>query len=82
MTSEKKFDLDKHLVYRQQTVWGTRGINNNQPLKYKPICELHSNHITAILLTQLQASDEIRLILKNELTYREEHRGGLDSKTE
>lgn len=64
------YDDGSHLTRRSAVHWGTRGKDGRQPLVYKPIKELDSDHIEAILKTQHQISDFYKEILKDELKYR------------
>lgn len=64
------YDDGSHLTRRSAVHWGTRGKDGQQPLVYKPIKELDSDHIEAILKTQHQISDFYKEILKDELKYR------------
>jgi len=64
------YDDGSHLTRRSAIHWGTRGKDGRQPLVYKPIKDLDSDHIEAILKTQHQISDFYREILKDELKYR------------
>ena len=64
------YDDGTHLTRRSAVHWGTRGKDGRQPLVYKPIKDLDSDHIEAILKTQHQISDFYREILKDELKYR------------
>lgn len=64
------YDDGSHLTRRSAVHWGTRGKDGRQPLVYKPIKELDSDHIEAILKTQHQISDFYKEIFKDELKYR------------
>jgi hypothetical protein len=64
------YDDGSHLTRRSAVHWGTRGKDGRQPLVYKPIKDLDSDHIEAILKTQHQISDFYKEILKDELKYR------------
>jgi len=64
------YDDGTHLTRRSAVHWGTRGKDGQQPLVYKPIKELDSDHIEAILKTQHQISDFYKEIFKDELKYR------------
>lgn len=64
------FDNGSHLTRREALHWGTRGKGGKQPLTYKPIKDLDSDHIQAILDTQHQISEFYRDIFKDELKYR------------
>lgn len=64
------YDDGTHLTRRSAVHWGTRGKDGRQPLVYKPIKDLDSDHIEAILKTQHQISDFYKEIFKDELKYR------------
>ena len=64
------YDDGTHLTRRSAVHWGTRGKDNKQPLTYKPIKDLDSDHIEAILRTQTQLSEFYKEVFKNELKYR------------
>jgi hypothetical protein len=55
---------------REAFYWGTRGINMDQPLKYKTLSELETPHIQAILDTQYHVPEWRKDIFKKELDYR------------
>jgi len=64
------YDDGSHLTRRSAVHWGTRGKDGKQPLVYKLLKDLDSDHIEAILKTQHQISDFYREIFKEELKYR------------
>ena len=64
------YDDGLHLTRRAALHWGTRGKDGQQPLVYKPIQDLDSDHIEAILKTQHQLSDFYKGIFQDELKYR------------
>ena len=64
------YDDGSHLTRRSALHWGTRGKDNKQPLTYKPIKDLDSDHIEAILRTQTQISEFYKEVFKEELKYR------------
>jgi hypothetical protein len=64
------YDDGSHLTRRSALHWGTRGKDNKQPLTYKPIKDLDSDHIEAILRTQTQISEFYKQVFKEELKYR------------
>jgi hypothetical protein len=64
------YDDGSHLTRRSALHWGTRGKDNKQPLTYKPIKDLDSDHIEAILRTQTQISEFYKGVFKEELKYR------------
>jgi hypothetical protein len=61
---------DKHDVIREQFLWGTYGKNGDQPLQKKPVKSLDTEHIEAILKTQIHLKDHIRKVFEDELNYR------------
>ena len=64
------YDDGTHTTRRSALHWGTRGKDNKQPLTYKPIKDLDSDHIEAILRTQTQLSEFYKEVFKEELKYR------------
>ena len=64
------YDDGTHTTRRSAVHWGTRGKDNKQPLTYKPIKDLDSDHIEAILRTQTQISEFYKEVFKEELKYR------------
>ena len=64
------YDDGTHTTRRSALHWGTRGKDNKQPLTYKPIKDLDSDHIEAILRTQTQISEFYKGVFKEELKYR------------
>jgi hypothetical protein len=64
------YDDGTHTTRRSAVHWGTRGKDNKQPLTYKPIKDLDSDHIEAILRTQTQISEFYKGVFKEELKYR------------
>ncbi len=68
------YDDGSHITRRSAVHWGTRGKDGKQPLVYKPLKDLDSDHIEAILKTQHQISDFYREIFKEELKYRFDER--------
>jgi len=64
------YDDGSHLTRRSAVHWGTRGKDGKQPLVYKLLKDLDSDHIEAILKTQHQLSEFYKEVFKNELKYR------------
>jgi hypothetical protein len=64
------YDDGSHITRRSAVHWGTRGKDGKQPLVYKLLKDLDSDHIEAILKTQHQISEFYREIFKEELKYR------------
>lgn len=65
--------LDKffpQIPKRDYVIWGTRGVNGDQRVKFLPIKELSTPHIKAILETQHQISDDYKQLFNNEIVYR------------
>lgn len=68
------YDDGSHITRRSAVHWGTRGKDGKQPLVYKLLKDLDSDHIEAILKTQHQISDFYREIFMEELKYRFDER--------
>lgn len=64
------YDTDPHYIIRDVFAWGTRGKDGKQPLVFKPISLLATDHIEAILETQHHIAPHLRKIFENELDYR------------
>jgi hypothetical protein len=64
------YDDGSHITRRSAVYWGTRGKDGKQPLVYKLLKDLDSDHIEAILKTQHQISDFYREVFMEELKYR------------
>jgi len=43
------YDDEPHEVQREVLKWGTRGINGDQPLSFKPISEMDTAHIGSVI---------------------------------
>jgi hypothetical protein len=56
--------------YNQKLVWGTRGLDNNEPVVFKKIKDLETFHIQAILRTQVQISEMRMKAFEGELRRR------------
>ena len=61
-------------IIRQELHWGTRGKDGDQPLVYKPLCELNTDHIQAILNTQTHIQPWLYRIFEQELEYRNDQK--------
>ena len=59
-----------HSVIREVFCWGTRGADGRQPLTFKPLKDLTTDHIEAILETQ-NLPDYMRKIFLDELDFLE-----------
>lgn len=75
--NEKATDLsiyltDNHVANRDAMHWGTYGKDGKQPLTYKALCDLSTNHINAILNTQTHIEGYVRKLFETELEHRDE----------
>lgn len=59
-----------HMVARQYLKWGTRGKFGDQPIEYKKIMDLETEHIEAILEDVPNIMTQIYVCLMFELMYR------------
>lgn len=62
---------DSWILIRENFHWGTRGKNGKQPLQWKPLKSLDSEHIEAILDTQDHIPEWMRDIFQHELEFRQ-----------
>lgn len=62
---------DPFQAVRENFHWGTRGKDGKQPLQWKPLMSLDTEHIEAILETQSHISSWIREIFEHELEFRQ-----------
>lgn len=61
---------DPHETRREWFHWGTRGKDGRQPLTWKPLKDLDTDHIQAILETQHHIPDYLVGLFVDELEYR------------
>ena len=61
---------DPHETRREWFHWGTRGKDGRQPLTWKPLKNLDTDHIQAILETQHHIPDYLVGLFVDELEYR------------
>lgn len=61
---------DAHELRREWFHWGTRGRDGRQPLTWKPLKELDTDHIQAILDTQTHIPDYLVGLFTEELEFR------------
>jgi hypothetical protein len=59
VTSNDSFD-----VIKNKLLWGTRGINGDQPLTWKPLNTLTDSHLKNILKTEIQINDMTEAVIK------------------
>jgi len=63
---------DSHNAIRESFSWGTRGKDGRTPMKYVALKDLETQHIEAILQTQIQVPQYIRDVFVEELEFRNE----------
>ena len=61
---------DGHDKVREACKWGTYGINGDQPLSYKKLCDMDTAHIEAVLETQNRIYPAIKTAFETELEFR------------
>jgi len=64
------YDDAPYALIREVFKWGTRGKGGRQPLTFVPLKDLTTEHIEAILETQIHISERIRKLFISELTFR------------
>ena len=62
---------DPFEILRENITWGTYGRNGNEPLHYKSISNMSSNHIKSIL-SQYKLADYLKEVFEKEISYRNE----------
>ena len=63
------YNNEPHDIQRKTIVWGTYGINKDQPLQYKTVAEMDTDHIETVLAT-CQPRDVIKNCMVQELKNR------------
>ena len=66
---------DSHSTRRKWFHWGTRGVNGDQPLVWKPLKELDTDHIKSILKTQHHIGEHLIELFEDELHFRHDALG-------
>lgn len=64
---------DPHEEVREACSWGTYGINGDQPLSYKKLCDMSDAHINAVLENVPSINPAIKTAMQNELEYRNDN---------
>lgn len=64
------YDNDPFELIREAFHWGTRGKDGKQPLTWKPLKDLDTDHIEAIIETQNHIPEHIWNIFDKELNWR------------
>ena len=62
---------DDFEIIRENITWGSRGKNYDEPLQYKSISNMSSNHINAIL-SQYRLADYLKELFEKEISFRSE----------
>ena len=62
---------DPFEILRENITWGNYGKNGDEPLQYKPISNMSSNHINAIL-SNCKVVDYLKELFEKEIEYRNE----------
>ena len=64
------YDDEPHEVQRQVTKWGSYGINGDQPLKFKCIADMDTDHLSAVLENVKNVAPMIKACMIEELKRR------------
>lgn len=64
---------DPHELVREECVWGSYGPKGDQPLTYKKLCDMDTNHIEAVLKNVSSINPAIETAMQNELEYRNDN---------
>ena len=62
---------DPFEILRENITWGTYGKNGNEPLHYKSVSNMSTNHINAIF-SQYRLADYLKEVFEKEISYRNE----------
>ena len=65
------YSTDSFEKLREGIEWGTFGKNGNEPLHYKSVSNMSSNHINSIL-SQYKLEDYLKEVFEKEISYRNE----------
>ena len=65
-------EAEPHFFLRDYVTWGTYGKEGDEPLSYKTIADMETEHLQAVLDTQWGMYPQIRDLMKAELEYRNE----------
>jgi len=63
---------EPHSVLRHAVTWGTYGKEGDQPLSRVTIADMETEHLEAVLDTQMGMYPQVRELMKAELEYRDE----------
>ena len=61
------YDSDPHELKRGACLWGTRGINGDQPLRYISVADMDTSHLEAVILTQQHLLPQFKQVMLDEL---------------
>jgi len=76
------YEGDSYDLIKARLLWGTYGINGDQPKKWIPLSECTTDHLKAILRTQTTISNNTRLLIEdilNDRGIKTEHQKNEDS---
>ena len=66
------YSTDSFEILRENITWGTYGKNYDEPLHYKSISNMSTNHINAIL-SQYELVEHLKELFEREILYRSEY---------
>lgn len=64
------YDDEPHDIARDVVSWGTRGKDGDQPFTWKPVAEMDTDHLTAVLTTQNHIYPQVKKVMLDELEMR------------
>ena len=62
---------DPFEILRENITWSSRGKNGNEPLHYKSVSNMSTNHINAIF-SQYRLADYLKELFEKEISFRNE----------
>ena len=65
------YSTDSFEKLREGIEWGSRGKNGNEPLHYKSVSSMSTNHIKSII-SQYKVEDYLKEVFEKEISYRNE----------
>ena len=64
------YDDEPHEVQRRITKWGSYGVNGDQPLQFKAVADMDTDHLLAVVETVVGVAPVIKDCMLEELKYR------------
>lgn len=64
---------DSHEIVREACSWGTYGPKGDQPLTYKKLCDMDTDHIQGVLGNVKNINPAIKSAMQIELVYRNDN---------